>query len=456
MFLDCCRLLPFLLLPIACPLLPFLQLPVAYCLLPYLEFSVAETILIVDDEESICRTFLEWLQSAGLGDELLVAGDAETALKLANERSIDLAILDWNLGAGNNGLQLLEDLYLFNPDTVAVMVTGYANQATPLDAMRMGVRDYLDKNQELRRDTFLQVVAKQLEKIRPAKRERHLYRGLTEFRGTVEKILPLVRTAAALNDPVPFTESVRHLFRFLLRTTGARDGVLIVRSYDAARQPPETYCAYSIQGEALKVDLAPFAQSLGGAVVAMEPPCVMTSLERAGQMGVRLQPFEISCRHLLAAALPAGPGLSVVLELFDKQTPPGPFAEEDRRLVAAAAEFGAEMIKQALAERQTQGMLVDAVAAALKTSQMLTATLTPAAALASGQTEQPPPAPVLDQLRHSLEQFASGVVDPDQALHLAELLRVIALRHGRQAVQYCIQLLEGVDKLLRAATGDHP
>ena len=32
------------------------------------------------------------------------------------------------------------------------MITGFAHQATPLDAMRMGVRDYLDKNQDLDRD----------------------------------------------------------------------------------------------------------------------------------------------------------------------------------------------------------------------------------------------------------------------------------------------------------------
>src|SRR5215203_6186927 len=108
-----------------------------------------ETVLLVDDEEPIRKTFGEWLEGARLGVTLLTAADAETALKLANEHVIDLAILDWNLGAGNDGLQLLDDLYEFNPSLVAIMITGYAHQATPLDAMRKGVRDYLDKNQDL-------------------------------------------------------------------------------------------------------------------------------------------------------------------------------------------------------------------------------------------------------------------------------------------------------------------
>src|SRR5438445_13191594 len=161
-----------------------------------------ETILIVDDEEPVRRTFREWLTGAGLACNILAARDAETALQLANQHTIDLAILDWALGAGDDGLQLLQDLYAFNPDVVAIMVTGFANQATPLDAMRMGVRDYLDKNQDLNRESFLAAVRRQLEHIRPAKRARQLQQSLFAFRAAVEKVLPLVQSAAALNDPV--------------------------------------------------------------------------------------------------------------------------------------------------------------------------------------------------------------------------------------------------------------
>ena len=158
---------------------------------------ISETVLIVDDEEPVRRTFHEWLEGADLNCRILSAEDAEAALVQANQHTIDLAILDWNLGAGNDGLRLLEDLYLFNPDIVAIMITGFAHQATPLDAMRMGVRDYLDKNQDLDCDTFLDAVRKQLERIRPAKRERRLQRSLAAFREAVEKILPLVRSAKA-------------------------------------------------------------------------------------------------------------------------------------------------------------------------------------------------------------------------------------------------------------------
>jgi ActR/RegA family two-component response regulator len=412
--------------------------------------EATETVLIVDDEEPVRRTFREWLEGAGLECRILSAADAETALVQANQHTIDLAILDWNLGAGNDGLQLLEDLYVFNPDVVAILVTGFAHQATPLDAMRMGVRDYLDKNQDLDRDTFLKAVRRQLERIRPAKRERRLHQSLMAFREAVEKVLPLVQSAAALNDPVPLPVAIGSLFRFLLRTTGARDGVLLVRNYDADRQPAETCQVYDAAGKALDVPLVPFARSVAGSAVSLEEPSIMNRLdETAG--GIELQPFERGRHSLLAAPLMVAPGVQVVLELFDKGERGSGFMADDQRLVAAAADFGAEMLRQALAERQMHRVLLDAVAAALGASDSVAESLqgTPAERL-----EEPAPAAVLDRLREGLSATPGAAVDADETLRLAEAVRVLALRHGSPAVRHCIRLVEGLRELLDAVAGE--
>jgi ActR/RegA family two-component response regulator len=409
----------------------------------------ADTVLIVDDEEPVRRTFQEWLEGANLGCEVLTAADAEAALLQANRRTIDLAILDWNLGAGNDGLRLLEDLYLFNPDVSAIMITGFAHQATPLDAMRMGVRDYLDKNQDLDRDTFLRAVRKQLDHIRPAKRERRLHRSLVAFREAVEKVLPLAQAAAALNDPVPLPDAVGSLFRFLLRTTGAADGVLLVRSYDTARTPPEACRIHDASGAPLTVDLVPFARSIAGTVVSLQEPYVLSRLDdSAGTL--ELQPFERGRRTLLAAPMSVGPGVQVVLELFDKADG---FTEDDRRLVAAAAEFGVEMLRQALAERQAHKVLLDAVGAALGASESV------AASLRGGppsRPEEPPPAAVMDQLREGLSAAPAPAADAGETLRLAEAVRVLALRHGPAAVRHCTRLVDEVRALLDEITGPGP
>ncbi|MCI0377183.1 MAG: response regulator [Gemmataceae bacterium] len=406
-----------------------------------------ETILIVDDEEPVRRTFQEWLEGAGLGCQVLAAPDAERALDLANRAAIDLAVLDWHLGAGDDGLQLLQDLYAFHPNVIAIMVTGYANQATPLDAMRMGVRDYLDKNHDLSRETFLQAVKKQLALIRPAKRARSLQQSLLAFRQAVEKILPLVQSAAALNDPVPLPDAIRGLMRFLIQVTEAKDGVLLVRHYDSTKTPAETIRVYDSGGKNLEVTLLPFARSVAGTVISLQQAAVSNDLQKA-TWAFDLQPFEKGRRCVLAAHLPVASGLQAVLELFDK---PDGFTPNDQLLASAAAELGADLLRQALGRKQTEQLLIDSVSAALAASEHVSQSLGGAV---ERPLEQPPPEQVLDQLRQGLRAAAGDDAHADLSLRMAEAIRVLARRHGRPALEHCLTLIDNVGRLLDKATGN--
>src|SRR5262249_37303943 len=155
---------------------------------------------------------------------------------------------------------------------------------------------------------------------------------------------------------------------------GAGDGVLLVRSYDAQREPAEVCRAYDNAGNAVEAELVPFARSVAGAVLTSQQPHVLNRpAEEAGAATVELQPFERGRSSLLAVPVSVAPGVQVVLELFDK--PGSGFTEDDRRLAAAVADFGAELLRHALAERQTQQTLFDAVAAALGASDSVAQTL---------------------------------------------------------------------------------
>jgi ActR/RegA family two-component response regulator len=415
--------------------------------------ETTETVLIVDDEDSVRTTFQDWLAGARLGCRILTASDAESALVQADRHVIDLAILDWNLGASDNGLRLLEDLLVFNRDTVAILVTGFAHQATPLDALRMGVRDYLDKNHDLNQETFLRAVRHQLDLIRPAKRQRRIDQGLRSFRAALEQVLPLVQAASALHDPLPLPDAVRSLFRFLQRSTGARDGALLVRSYDSARRPPELFRAYDTAGQPFAGTLAPFSCSIAGTVASQQEVSAMDNPDQAVVAGgLALHPFELGRRSLLAAPLGTSPGLQVVLELFDKQGSDGglvSFGNQDRELVRAAADFGAELIRQAVTERQSRQVLLDAVSAALEAGDRVAQSLAPPPA---SQPDDPPPATVMDRLRESLA-VPESPLDAGETVRLAEAIRVLALRYGPPAVNQCIRLVEGLRELLDQVSG---
>lgn len=400
---------------------------------------MAETVLIVDDEEPVRRTFRDWLSQAGWGLNVVAMADAEAALKYAQTHSVDLAVLDWNLGMGSDGLQLLEDLVEFHPDLVAIMVTGFAHQATPLDALRMGVRDYLDKNQELTRDTFLTAVRKQLDRIVPAKRQREFTDGLRQFRESVERILPLVQSTAALNEPVSLPEAVKHLFRFLVRLTGAADGAMVARHI--TEEGEERFMAFSPDGKMLPTRAIPFARSLAATVLSMNDVCMLMQEDLATLGPVDLQPFEAGHQVLLASPVTLAEGTHVVIELFDK---PGGFTSEDRQNLSGTSEFCTEILRHALAERQTQRLLINAVEAALKVSEK---------AVGSSDADSLP-AEVMDQLRNDLNRASNRVVDAETSLELAEAIRELAVKHGSSSVKHCLKLVGDVRAMLDELSGE--
>lgn len=404
--------------------------------------ELPDTILVVDDEPAVRKTFQEWLEQSGFGCKILAAADAEEALLLANQQPIDLAILDWNLGAGADGLHLLQDLTFFHPDIVAILVTGYAQQATPLDAMRMGVRDYLDKNHDLDRPTFLKVVHNQLEQIRPAKRERRLHRSLAAFREAVGRILPLVQQSGLLNDPVPIPAAIRSLFQFLIETTGAADAALLVRSYDAERDPPEINRVYDRHGSLLDVAMEPFASSLVGGAVSMQEVCIWQRPNGELPAGVVLQPFERQRQNILAAPMTVAAGVQAIIELFDK---PGGFVPADKRAVRAGVAVGAELLRQAFAERQSQRILFDAVEAALGASDSLSASMQQGSETLPGQA---PSAVALHSLRENLQKQLGPAVDSEDILRLLQTVRDLAIAHGPAAIKHCLQIIESTATFL--------
>ncbi len=402
---------------------------------------MTDTVLIVDDEESVRRTFQEWLTAALPGANVFAVPDAESALKVANEYAVDLAVLDWNLGSGSDGLRLLEDLVEFRPDVVAILVTGFAHQATPLDALRMGVRDYIDKNQDLNRDTFVAAVRRQLDRIYPAKQQRELNRRLAAFREAVEKVLPIVQTSAAFNDPVPLPAAVKSLLRFVIRGTLAADGALIVRHTEA--DGTESTVAYGSDGVALPTPLVPFGKSLAASVISFQEPIALNDFDPKALGPMELLPFEANRSCILAAPLRVAADTVVVVELFDKASPG--FTEEDRRLIASAAEVGTDLLRQAIAERQTHQLLFDAVDAALQATAHLTDMPT--------ATDTAPPLSVMARLKEGLGADSNATAPPETTLRLVEAVRSLAVRHGPSAVEHCVTVVNDLRKLLDEMTG---
>jgi len=307
------------------------------------------------------------------------------------------------------------------------------------------VRDYLDKNHDFSRESLTKSVKKQLDAIRPAKRVRELHNTLVAFRNAVEQVVPLVQSTATLNEPVPLPDAIRSLVRFLMQVTHARDGLLLVRHYDAERVPAELCRVYDADGKALQIETAPFARSVAGSAASLGQPSLMNDLQANSAGSVELQSFEKTHRNLLAVPMSVSAGTHVVIELFDKANG---FNADDQHAARSAAELGTELLRQALGQRQTHQLLFDAVAAAMKASDQM------AASLHGASTPEKPPELVLEQLRAGLKNTSEDAALAEISLRLAEAIRQLAARHGQPAIEHCLILIEQVRVLLDRATGN--
>ncbi len=99
-------------------------------------------ILVIDDELGIRRGCQRALEP--LGFEVVVANSLrEGRQKVAAER-FDLVLLDVMMPDGR-GIDLLPDILAKDPDTVPVIITGYATVELAVEAIKQGAYDFISK-----------------------------------------------------------------------------------------------------------------------------------------------------------------------------------------------------------------------------------------------------------------------------------------------------------------------
>src|SRR3990170_1878204 len=118
-------------------------------------------ILVLDDEADMQLGLSETLRDEGYLVD--AAGDGREGLEMAAFSRYDLALVDLRM-PGLDGMGVLEGIQKASPDTVVVVMTGYATVESAVDAMKRGAFDYLSKPFKL--DHVRLVVGRALEKKR--------------------------------------------------------------------------------------------------------------------------------------------------------------------------------------------------------------------------------------------------------------------------------------------------
>lgn len=136
-------------------------------------------ILVIDDDDVLRQSLLLLLDAEGF--RATCASSGTEALKLAGEHYFDLVLCDIRM-PGMSGLEAIRQLKDLIGDAYFTVMTGYASEDAPIEALRLGVDDYLRKPFDL--ELFLEKVralARRRASWQKAGEEASLWRFLEAF-----------------------------------------------------------------------------------------------------------------------------------------------------------------------------------------------------------------------------------------------------------------------------------
>lgn len=141
-------------------------------------------ILLVDDDPFILEGIGADLASQGF--DLTEASSGDQALELLAETNFDLVITDLVM-ENVDGLQVLKKAKAINPDTMVIILTGYGNMSSAIEALRHEADDYLLKPCES---------AEMLHRIHQCQEKKALQQKLSLY----QKLLPMCCVCKKIRD----------------------------------------------------------------------------------------------------------------------------------------------------------------------------------------------------------------------------------------------------------------
>ena len=139
-------------------------------------------VLVVDDEESVVVTIKAILQLDGYNVSTTTSGAKARAM--VREVEYDLVLTDLRLEDGD-GLDVLKAVRESFPETVTIMLTGYASLESAIQALRAGAYDYLVKPSEV--EELRSTVARGIERRRLGQELRLRVAELAELNASLQQ-----------------------------------------------------------------------------------------------------------------------------------------------------------------------------------------------------------------------------------------------------------------------------
>jgi two-component system response regulator RegA len=125
--------------------------------------SGERSVLIVEDDISFLQRLAKALESRGFA--VTTAESVSEGLSQVERSAPAFAVVDMRLGDGN-GLDVISALKRHRPEARGIILTGYGNIATAVNAVKLGAVDYLAKPVDAD-DVVAALLAHENQKIEP-------------------------------------------------------------------------------------------------------------------------------------------------------------------------------------------------------------------------------------------------------------------------------------------------
>jgi CheY-like chemotaxis protein len=159
-----------------------------------MEFS----ILIVDDDTNLLSVLKSLFVES---HEVTTCSDGSDAVEICKRRHFDVILSDIIM-PGASGLEVLKQARISDPNTIVILITGFASLETAIDAIREGAYDYITKPFKL--EQLKNVVKNALERVQLIRENQRLIEELQEAYRQINLIKGIMgieeRFPGTLND----------------------------------------------------------------------------------------------------------------------------------------------------------------------------------------------------------------------------------------------------------------
>ncbi|MBN1633803.1 MAG: sigma-54-dependent Fis family transcriptional regulator [Ignavibacteria bacterium] len=162
-------------------------------------------ILIVDDEPVICQSCEKIFLRAGHLVKWATSG--KQAFKILEEEQFDIVFTDLKM-PDIGGMEVIREVKFKYPDTIIVVITGYATIASAVETMRYGAYDYLPK--PFTPNELLAVLNKAIERKKLIKTvgEKFNYTQSLGFEGIIGKSSQMCEIYTLIDKVAPTDSTV--------------------------------------------------------------------------------------------------------------------------------------------------------------------------------------------------------------------------------------------------------